>query len=117
MPTPLGPPYRIETPRVLLRCWEPGDAPALSALVERNLELLRASQRWAADEPKPLEQRVGELRRWRAEFDLDRWWRYAVLDAGGGALLGSAVLFHAPARFAFQAAGWSGPSQTERDAA
>ena len=29
------PPYRIVTPRLELRCWAPGDAPALNALIAR----------------------------------------------------------------------------------
>lgn len=90
-PHPFGPPYRIETERVALRCWEPADTPALRALLADNREHL---QRWVpgmADEPKPLEEKLREVRGWRATFDLDQVWQYALLGAGDGVLVGGVV--------------------------
>ncbi|HEU4558779.1 MAG TPA: hypothetical protein VFS20_13055, partial [Longimicrobium sp.] len=94
MKSPYGPAYRIETPRLLLRCWEPAaDTPALVALIGRNLEFLRKWLYWAQEEPRPLEAKAAEMRRWRAEFDLDRMWSYAALDAQSGELVGGMVIF------------------------
>jgi len=97
-PHPLGPPYRIETPRLVLRCWEPADAPARSALMERNLDRLVQRRRLRADqgEPKSPGDRLTELRQMRARFDLDEMWGYAVLTAGDGALAGGATLYRVP---------------------
>src|SRR5687768_7194955 len=94
MPLPLGPAYRIVTPRLVMRCWEPGDSPARTGLVERSLDFLRRWRpRTAEGEPRAPEDRLAQLRRLRAEFDLDRQWSYAVLTAEEGALVGSAALF------------------------
>jgi RimJ/RimL family protein N-acetyltransferase len=87
-------PYRIETPRVLLRVWDPADAAALSALIERNLGSLRRWLPWARDEPLAPDARLREVRRWRSDADLDRVWRYAVVRAEGGELAGGVTLFH-----------------------
>jgi RimJ/RimL family protein N-acetyltransferase len=97
-PHPLGPPYRIVTPRLVLRCWEPADAPARSAVMERNLDRpgLRRRLRGDEGEPKSPADRLAEIRRMRARFDLDEMWSYAVLTAGDGTLAGSATLFRVP---------------------
>jgi|SRR3954447_5888657 len=89
---PFAPPYRIQTPRVILRSWEPADTPALRALLADNLEHLR---RWVpsmADEPKPLDDKLREVRGWRATFDLDEAWYYALLGTDDGALAGGLVV-------------------------
>lgn len=97
-PHPLGPPYRIETQRLVLRCWEPADAPARSALLERNLDrvMLQRRLRGMEGEPKSLEDRLTEVRQFRARFDMDEMWSYAVLTAGDGALVSVATLFRVP---------------------
>ncbi|HEX8245814.1 MAG TPA: hypothetical protein VF541_20035, partial [Longimicrobium sp.] len=105
MPPPLGPPYRIETPSLVLRCWEPADAPALGELVGRDLKYLRPRQRWAHDEPKAPGERVNEVRRWRADFDLDRCWRWAAC-VDGGTLAGAAMLVRNLSGTALHATAW-----------
>lgn len=107
MPPPLGPAYRIETPRLVLRCWEPADAPALDELVGRNLKYLRPRQRWAQDEPKALEERVRQVRHWRAALDRDQFWNYAVC-VEGGILGGAAILVHNATATALHATTWLG---------
>ena len=56
------PPYRIETERLVVRCWEPRDAPLLKEAVDSSLEHLRPWMPWAHDEPQPLEEKVELLR-------------------------------------------------------
>jgi RimJ/RimL family protein N-acetyltransferase len=89
-----GPAYRIETPRTLLRCWEPGDARALHETLLANLDHLRPWMEWARDEPQPFEARVRLVRQFRASFDADEDLSYAVLDPRGETLIG-AVGLHA----------------------
>jgi RimJ/RimL family protein N-acetyltransferase len=103
-----GPAYRIVTPRLLLRCWEPADAPALVALIGRNLDFFRQWLRWARDEPLPLAAKVNEVRRWRAEFDLDHVWSYAALDAESGELVGGMLIFMRDYGMAAETGGWFG---------
>jgi RimJ/RimL family protein N-acetyltransferase len=113
MAHPFGPPYRIVTPRLVLRCWEPADAPALVALVARNVDFLsRWRWRGTEGEPKGLEDRLTEVRALRAELDADMKWSYAVLTAGDGALAGTATLFRAGYTGDLGLTGWCG---TEHD--
>ncbi len=65
------PAYRIETERMVLRCWQPSDAKALLDAVSLSLEHLREWMPWAAGEPSSLEDKIALLRRWRAAFDQD----------------------------------------------
>ena len=47
-----GPAYRIHTQRLVLRCWQPTDAPLLKAAIDASLEHLRPWLPWAQHEPK-----------------------------------------------------------------
>jgi ribosomal-protein-alanine N-acetyltransferase len=98
---------------VALRCWEPADTPTLCALLADNLEHLR---RWVpsmADEPKPLEEKLREVRSWRAMFDLDETWLYALLDAEDGALVGGVLVTRLPGS-AVDVGGWVGADRGRR---
>lgn len=110
---PFGPAYRIETPRVILRCWEPADTPALRALLADNLEHLRPWVPWIADEPKPVEEKLREVRGWRAAFDLDHMWNYALLSAEDGAVAGNLVICRASPD-AVDLGGWVGHDRAHR---
>ncbi|HEU4560316.1 MAG TPA: GNAT family protein [Longimicrobium sp.] len=89
---PLGPPYRIVTPSVVLRPFEPGDGLAVHSLISENLDHLRPWVPWAADEPRPLAAKLREVREWRATFDLDDCWYWAMLCADDGELAGSLLM-------------------------
>lgn len=53
-PVPRGPAYRIHTQRLVVRCWEPRDAPLLKAVLDESLDHLRPWMPWAQNEPEPL---------------------------------------------------------------
>ncbi len=55
---------RIETERLVLRCWEPADAPSFAALVTRNLDHLK---RWLTRVQKAptVEEQLAHILRWR----------------------------------------------------
>ena len=91
-PTAVSVPYRITSERVTLRCWEPEDTPALLRLIAENLEHLRPWIEWMPGEPKPLEEKLREVRGWRAAFDLDHSWCYAILEEDGKTLAGGMVI-------------------------
>ena len=59
----IDPPYRIVTERLVLRCWEPRDAPLLKDAIDSSLDHLQAWMPWALEEPQPLEEKVQLLRR------------------------------------------------------
>lgn len=86
------PPYRIATKRLVIRCWNPDDAPRLSeALAESRTELLPWLP-WAADEPRPLDDRVELLRSFRGRFDLGEDFTYGILDPKERSVLGGTGL-------------------------
>ena len=62
-------PYRIETGRVVIRCYEPRDAPLLKDAVDSSLEHLRPWMPWAEAEPLTLEEQTDLLKSFRAQFD------------------------------------------------
>jgi RimJ/RimL family protein N-acetyltransferase len=85
-----APPYRIETPRLVLRPWEPADAPARLAAIEASRAHLSPWLSWARG-PIELSHEVAALRRARGQFDRDLAWRYGVFDASSGAVSGHLV--------------------------
>jgi RimJ/RimL family protein N-acetyltransferase len=87
-----SPPYRIETERLVLRCYEPNDALLLKEAIDSSLDHLRPWMTWAKDEPQPLEQKVELLRVFRGEFDLGRNFTYGVFEPDESLVLGGAGL-------------------------
>jgi RimJ/RimL family protein N-acetyltransferase len=86
------PPYRIETERLVVRCWEPRDAPLLKDAVESGLTHLRAWMIWAPDGPEPLDDVVERLRGFRADFDRDENWILGVFEPDERRVLGGTGL-------------------------
>jgi len=86
------PPYRIETDRLVIRCYEPRDAPLLKEAVDASLDHLRPWMPWARFEPQPLEEKVELLRRFRGQFDLDENYVYGVFDRAESRQLGGSGL-------------------------
>jgi RimJ/RimL family protein N-acetyltransferase len=84
--------YRIETKRLVLRCWQFSDAPLLSRAVEDSMEHLRPWMPWIKGEPKTLEDRVAYMRSMRAEFDTDEQYVYGVFDSAEKMVLGGTGL-------------------------
>ena len=87
-----GPAYRIVTPRLVLRCWDPRDAPLLKDAIDSSLDHLRAWIPWARHEPQTLAQKVELLREFRGQFDLGADSVYGIFDAGEERVLGGTGL-------------------------
>ena len=88
----MGPAYRIETDRLVLRCWSPADAELLKEAVDASLDHLRPWMPWANEEPTDLDSRVALLREFRAKFDLGQEFIYGIFDAGESRVLGGTGL-------------------------
>jgi RimJ/RimL family protein N-acetyltransferase len=86
------PPYRIETERLLMRCYDPKDAPLLKEAIDSSLDHLRPWMPWARYEPQPLEQKVELLRAFRARFDAGTDFAYGVFEPDESRQLGGAGL-------------------------
>ena len=85
-------PYRIETERLVIRCWEPEDAPLLKDAVDRSLEHLRPWMPWTPDEPEPLDTVYERLRTFRAGYDRDENLIMGVLDPAEERVIGGTGL-------------------------
>jgi RimJ/RimL family protein N-acetyltransferase len=87
-----GPAYRVRSERLLLRCWDPADAPKLIQAVTESLDHLRPWMLWAKNEPEDLDTKVERLRRTRASFDRGRDLTYGVFSPDESRVLGGAGL-------------------------
>jgi len=85
-------PYRIETERLVVRCYEPGDAPLLKQAIDSSLEHLQPWMPWALDEPQTLEQKAELVGFFRAEFAAGENFTYGIFGADEAELLGSTGL-------------------------
>ena len=87
-----NPAYRIETKRLLIRCYNPEDAPLLDESVTANVEHLRPWMPWVYSEPEPLEEKVQRLKRFRGLFDLGQDFVYGIFNRENTKLLGGTGL-------------------------
>ena len=100
------PPYRIETERLVVRCWDPGEAPLLKEAIDESLEHLRPWMSWAQDEPQPLDVKVELLRRFRGRFDLGEEFVYGIFDMDESNVVGGTGLHRRVGDDAFEIGYW-----------
>lgn len=87
-----NPAYRIESERLVLRCYNPSDAPLLAAAITENVEHLKPWMPWAYNEPEPIEFKVQRLQRYRGNFDLGQDFVYGIFNKEETRLLGGTGL-------------------------
>ncbi len=87
-----GPVYCIRTQRLVIRCWNPPDAPLLEEALNASVEHLRSWMPWAYDEPSPLQFKVDRIRRWRGKFDLGQDFTYGIFNLDETRVLGGTGL-------------------------
>ncbi|MFT4540045.1 MAG: RimJ/RimL family protein N-acetyltransferase [Planctomycetota bacterium] len=86
------PAYRIETRRLILRCYEPRDTIPLIDAVQASSEHLSEWLPWALDEPHSIDEKLAQVRGFRAGFDLGTNFVYGVFDPATGELIGGTGL-------------------------
>ncbi|WKZ48004.1 MAG: GNAT family protein [Anaerolineales bacterium] len=87
-----NPAYRIETKRLVIRCYNPSDAKLLADSVSESVEHLKPWMPWAHDEPQRMEAREERLRNVRGKFDLGQDYGYGIFNREETRLLGSTGL-------------------------
>ncbi len=87
-----GPAYHIITPRLVIRCPSPADAPAHDLAIRQSLDHLLPWVVWAQQEPIDFQQRIEFLRRTQGNFDLGLEFGYVVLNPAETVILGGAGL-------------------------
>jgi len=85
-------PYRIETERLVIRCYEPRDAPLTKEAVDSSLEHLRPWMPWVEFEPQTLEEKTELLRGFRSAFDAGDNFAYGIFSADESEQLGGTGL-------------------------
>ena len=85
-------PYRIETERLVIRCYEPRDAPLLKEAIDSSLEHLQPWMPWALDEPQTLKQKAELIEFFRSGFMAGENFTYGIFRADETELVGSTGL-------------------------
>ena len=80
--------YRIETPRLLVRCLEPSDAPHIVEAITASLDHLLVWLPWAKDEPQTVDAKLALILRQRPKFDMRKDFSFAVCDRATTELIG-----------------------------
>ena len=83
--------FHAESPRLVIRCWSPDDAPAFRALLDRNDHHLRPFIPWMCDEPQTLEQTRARLEGYAQRFHAGEDYRFAWLTMEG-TLIGELII-------------------------
>jgi RimJ/RimL family protein N-acetyltransferase len=84
--------YRIETDRLVIRCYQPSDASKLRDAITESLDHLLPWMPWAKREPEDLDAKVNQLRSWRGKFDLGQDYTFGIFDKMESELIGSTGL-------------------------
>jgi len=101
-------PYRIHTQRLVVRCYEPTDAPLLKAAVDASIDHLLPWMPWARDEPQTLREKVDLIRRFRSKYDAGDDFVMAILNRGETELLGGTGLHRRAGRGTLEIGYWIG---------
>jgi RimJ/RimL family protein N-acetyltransferase len=106
------PPYRIETERLVVRCWEPRDAAALTEAIDESVEHLRPWMPWVHQEPQTVDDRVELLRRFRGQFDLGTDFVYGIFAPDDVRVVGGSGLHGRVGDDALEIGYWIRASET-----
>jgi RimJ/RimL family protein N-acetyltransferase len=81
-------PARIDTERLVLRCWKETDAPLLREAIDNSLDHLRRWMPWAMEEPKSMEETRERLREYAAMFEAGEEFIYGVFNRDQSEVIG-----------------------------
>ena len=101
-----NPAYRIETERLVIRCYEPADVHMLAESVTESVEHLLPWMPWAHAEPEPIEEKVKRIRRFRGQFDLGLSFIYGIFNPENTKLLGGTGLHPRPGEHQLEIGYW-----------
>lgn len=87
-----NPVYRVQTARMILRCYRPEDAPLLNASAAESKEHLLTFMPWANDYPQEVDKTLALVRSFRSRFDSGEDYIYGVFTPDERRLLGGSGL-------------------------
>jgi len=91
-PVVINPAYRIETKRLVVRCYQPSDATLLADSVSQSVEHLKPWMPWAHNEPEPFEEKAKRVLYFRGSFDTQKDYVYGIFNREETRLLGGTGL-------------------------
>ena len=100
------PPYRIETKRCVLRCWNPSDAKLLHSTIIQNVDHLKEFMPFAQKEPLAVEERIEILRRFRSNFDASKDFVYGIFNKDESKIIGGTGLHTRNGKYAYEIGYW-----------
>lgn len=103
--------YKIETERLIIRCYEPKDAQKLKDAIDESIEHLIPWMPWAKNEPETIEQKVARLKKFRGEFDLEQDYTFGIFNKDENILIGSTGLHTRQGEKALEIGYWIRKSQ------
>src|SRR5215510_13837300 len=86
------PPTRIETERLVIRCWDLRDAALLKEAIDSSLDHLRPRMPWAQKEPEDLSAKVERLRKWISDFENAQDFFYGIFSRNETRVIGGTGL-------------------------
>ncbi len=84
--------YRVETPRLVVRCWMPDDAPAAKKAEDESRDHLRPFMLWADRSPEPIGEVIDKLRLFRSWFDSGEDFLFGAFSKDDASCVGGAGL-------------------------
>ena len=84
--------YKIETPRLLIRCYIPDDAAKLQTSINSSTQHLLPWIPWALEEPQEIDWMAKFIRQFRGQFDLGQDTVYGIFDKEEKEILGGTGL-------------------------
>lgn len=98
--------YKIETERLILRCYEPFDAPSLKMALEESIEHIYPWLIWSKKETEPIEKHLEQIRIFRGKFDLNQDYVYGIFSKDNKTLIGSTGLHTRRGEHVFEIGYW-----------
>ena len=84
--------YRIETERLVIRCWDPRDVSLLQEAIDTSRDHLRPWMPWVHAEPEQPAIKVERLRRFKTDFDLGADFVYGIFSRDEKRVIGGTGL-------------------------
>ncbi len=84
--------YRMETERLVIRCYQPNDAAMVKKSIDESLEHLLPWMPWAVHEPETLDAKIARMRNFRGQFDMGLDYLFGIFDRDEKMLIGSTGL-------------------------
>lgn len=104
--------YRIETERLIIRCYNPSDAALFKEAIDESIEHLLPWMPFAKNEPETLEKKIDLLRRFRGQFDLNQSYTYGIFNQDESKFIGSTGFHVKPDTNVFEIGYWLSKNET-----